>query len=73
MIVRRIAQVILVLCVAGCAVVATRHDWPDAVLFGMAGALALVTARKVAWRLRLDHGALTTAPPHTGARPPVEI
>ena len=54
--VRRIAQAILALCVAGAIVLATRRDWADAALIGLLGALALVTARKMAWRLRQAHG-----------------
>jgi hypothetical protein len=53
-IVRRIAQGIVVLCAAGSAVVASRQDWPDAALIGLFGAWALVTARKLTWKLRQD-------------------
>ncbi|MDT5400655.1 MAG: hypothetical protein QOK33_3886, partial [Mycobacterium sp.] len=59
-IVRRIAQGMVVLCAAGCALAATRHDWPDAALIGLLGAWAVVTARKMAWKLRLAAGADTT-------------
>jgi hypothetical protein len=52
-IVRRIAQGIVVLCAAGSVFVAFRHDWPDAALIGLLGAWALVTARKMTWKLRL--------------------
>jgi hypothetical protein len=55
--VRRIAQAILVLCAAGTIVLATRQDWLDAALIGLLGAWALVTARKMAWKLRLGGGA----------------
>jgi hypothetical protein len=51
-IVRRIAQGIVVLCAAGVALVATRQDWPDVALIGLLGAGAVVTARKMAWQLR---------------------
>jgi hypothetical protein len=56
-IVRRIAQGIVVLCAVGGTLVASRHDWPDAALIGLLGVWALVTARKMAWKLRLDSGA----------------
>ncbi|MDT7760066.1 MAG: hypothetical protein QOH27_5964 [Mycobacterium sp.] len=59
-IVRRIAQGMVVLCAAGCALAATRHDWPDAALIGLLGAWAVVTARKMAWKLRLAAGTDTT-------------
>ncbi|MDT5081116.1 MAG: hypothetical protein QOJ80_5753, partial [Mycobacterium sp.] len=50
-------QAILVLCAAGTIVLATRQDWLDAALIGLLGAWALVTARKMAWRLRRARGA----------------
>jgi hypothetical protein len=56
-IVRRIAQGIVVLCAAGGVLVAVRHDWPGAALIGLLGAWALVTARKMAWKLRLAGGS----------------
>jgi hypothetical protein len=70
-IVRRIAYVVVLLCAVGGMFVATRQDWPDAALIGLVGALALVTARKMAWRLRQDRGELST-PAHC-RRLPVEI
>ena len=51
-VVRRIAQGIVVLCAIGGVLVAARADWPDAVLIGLLGAWAIVTARKMAWKLR---------------------
>jgi hypothetical protein len=59
-IVRRIAQGIVVLCAVGSVLVAFRHDWPDAALIGLFGAWAMVTARKMAWKLRLAREADTT-------------
>ncbi|MCU1663305.1 MAG: hypothetical protein JWR58_3370 [Pseudonocardia sp.] len=53
-IVRRIAQAIVVLCAVGSALVASRQNWPDAALIGLFGAWALVTARKMTWKLRQD-------------------
>ena len=52
MVLRRVAQAIVVLCAVGCAAVAATGDWPDAALIGLIGALALVTARMTTWQLR---------------------
>jgi hypothetical protein len=41
-------------------VVASRQDWPDAALIGLFGAWALVTARKMTWKLRQDPDGATT-------------
>lgn len=60
-IVRRIAQGIVVLCAVGVALLATRGDWPDAGLIGLLGAWAVVTARKMAWKLRQDREGTTIA------------
>ena len=51
-VVRRIAQGIVVLCAIVGVLVAAHADWPDAVLIGLLGAWAIVTARKMAWKLR---------------------
>jgi uncharacterized membrane protein YuzA (DUF378 family) len=59
-IVRRVAQAIVVLCAVGSALVASRQDWPDAALIGLFGAWALVTARKMTWKLRQDPDDATT-------------
>lgn len=56
-IVRRAAQGIFMLCAAGSALMAGMHHWQDAALIGLLGAWALVTARKMAWKLRLDRDA----------------
>jgi hypothetical protein len=50
--VHRIAQGIVALCAVGVALVASRQDWPDAAMVGLFGAWAVVTARKMAWKLR---------------------
>jgi hypothetical protein len=60
MLVRRVAQGILVLCVAGAVLLAVRLDWPDAALVALVGVWALVTARKMAWKLRASRDAGTT-------------
>jgi hypothetical protein len=52
MVLRRVAQAVVVLGAAGSAVVVSTGDWPDAALIGLVGALALVTARMTTWRLR---------------------
>jgi glucose-6-phosphate-specific signal transduction histidine kinase len=57
----RIAQVIVLLCVAGSAYFAVGRDWQGALLIGVLGALALVTARK-AWRVRQDRDGSSTGP-----------
>jgi hypothetical protein len=59
-IVRRIAQAIVVLCAVGSALVASRQNWPDAALIGLFGAWALVTARKMTWKLRQDPDGVPT-------------
>jgi hypothetical protein len=59
-IVRRIAQGMVILCAAGSALVASRQDWPDAALIALLGAWALVTARKMRWKLRQDPDNATT-------------
>lgn len=50
--VRRTAQGIAVLCAVGTVWLAGGHDWSDAALIGLLGAWALVTARKMTWKLR---------------------
>ena len=59
-IVRRLAQGIVVPCAAGSVLMASRHDWPDATLITLFGAWALVTARKMTWKLRLNDDNATT-------------
>jgi glucose-6-phosphate-specific signal transduction histidine kinase len=71
--VRRIAQVIVLLCVAGSAYFAVGRDWQDALLVGVLGALALVTARKMAWRVRQDRDGSSTGPVAHGWQPPLEM
>ena len=55
MVARRIAQGIVVLCAIGCALLAVQGDVVDAALVALLGALALVTARMMTWRLRPGH------------------
>jgi hypothetical protein len=50
-----VSQGILVLCLVGGVVAVGCHDWPDAVLIGLLGALSAVTARKMRWQLRQNH------------------
>ncbi len=52
LVLRRVAQAVVVLCAVGCVAVAITGDWPDAGLVGLAGALAMVTARMTTWKLR---------------------
>jgi hypothetical protein len=63
---RRVAQVVVVLCAVGCAVIAVHGDWPDAALIGLVGALALVTVRMTTWRLRQDDEWTTVAATASG-------
>ncbi|MBJ7336463.1 hypothetical protein [Mycolicibacterium sp.] len=55
MVTRRIAQGIAVLCAIGGALLAVEGDWADTALVALLGALALVTARMMTWRLRPGH------------------
>jgi hypothetical protein len=71
--VRRIARVIVLLCVAASAFFAVGRDWQDALLIGVLGALALVTARKMAWRMRQDRDGPSTGPSLTVGNRPTEM
>ncbi len=55
MLVRGVAKVIVALSLVGGVVAAASHDWSDTMLIGLLGAFAVVTARKMTWKLRL-HG-----------------
>jgi uncharacterized membrane protein YfcA len=59
-IVRRFAQGIVVLCAVGGTLAAVGHDLQDAALIWLVGVWALVTARKMAWKLRLARDGETT-------------
>jgi hypothetical protein len=52
---RRVAQVLVVMSAIGSVAIVLWGDWPDAALTGLLGALALVTARMTTWRLRHGH------------------
>jgi hypothetical protein len=58
--VRGVAKVIVVLCLVGGVVAAGSHDWSDTMLIGLLGAFAVVTARKMTWKLRAARDADTT-------------
>lgn len=60
-VVRRTAQGTVVLCATGGAAVAGYGDSTDAVLIGLLGVLAFVTARKATWKLRQDREGTTSA------------